>query len=370
MAISYRIKPTINELVRVSLNLHRMQMPREIIIGNGSLDLIGDVCDKLELSERALIVTGKNTLEVAAVKIIKILEDEGFQVACQVLPSRIPTLKDVDFSVEKISKFKPKVVFGVGGGSKIDVAKLSSARQNIPFVSVPTSPSHDGIASPFASIKGLCRPYSAIAQSPIAVVADTSIMMEVPYRFVASGCGDMVAKFTSTRDWKIAHERKHEYYAQYTTSISRMGAQHIVDNAVKIKPSSEEGLRILLEALVSCGIAMGIAGTSKPCSGSEHLFSHALDLIVPSPALHGEQCGVGAIMMAYLHNIDWETIRNTLIEVGAPVTAENLGIESKYILEALAIAPKIRPERYTILSEKSLNQEMARELARETGVIK
>ncbi len=369
MAISYRIKPIIDELVIVGMNLHRMQMPREIIIGNGSLDLVGDVCGKLGLSERALIITGKNTLEVAAVRIIKILEDEGFQVACQVLPSSMPILKDVDISVEKIGKFKPKVVFGVGGGGKIDVAKLSSARHNIPFVSVPTSPSHDGIASPFASIKGLDRPYSAIAQSPIAVIADTGIMIKVPHRFVASGCGDMVAKFTSTRDWKMAHERKHEYYAQYTASISLMGAQHIVDNAVKIKPSSEEGLRILLEALVSCGIAMGIAGTSKPCSGSEHLFSHALDLTASSHALHGEQCGVGTIMMACYHNIDWQIIRNTLIEVGAPVTARELGIEPNYILDALEMAPRIRPERYTILSEKPLNQEMAVELARKTGVI-
>ena len=136
-----------------------------------------------------------------------------------------------------------------------------------------------------------------------------------------------------------------------------------------IKPGSEEGLRVLLEALVSCGVAMGIAGTSKPCSGSEHLFSHALDLITQKPALHGEQCGLGTIMMASLHGIGWEIIRDTLRKVGAPTTAEDMGIDSEHIIEALVKAPKIRPERYTILNEKLLTHESAYELAKKTGVI-
>ncbi|MEM2110869.1 MAG: NAD(P)-dependent glycerol-1-phosphate dehydrogenase [Candidatus Bathyarchaeia archaeon] len=356
-------------MVVLSPNLHWMQMPREIIIGNGSLELVGDVCEKLGFSKSALIITGVNTLNVAGQKIIDILKGEGLQVNRQIVSSNIPTLRDVEISEEKIRELKPQVILGVGGGTKIDIAKLSSARQGIPFISVPTSPSHDGIASPFASIKGLDRPYSVKAQSPIAVIADTEVIIKVPHRFVASGCGDMLAKFTSTRDWKLAHEKRNEYYAQYTASISLMGAQHIVDNADKIRPSSEEGLRILLEALVSCGIAMGIAGTSKPCSGSEHLFSHALDLVSPKPSLHGEQCGLGTIMMASLHGLKWEIIRDTLQKVGAPTTATSLGMKPEYIIEALVKAPKIRPERYTILSEKTLTYDSARELAEKTGVI-
>ncbi|MEM2812472.1 MAG: iron-containing alcohol dehydrogenase, partial [Candidatus Bathyarchaeia archaeon] len=131
----------------------------------------------------------------------------------------------------------------------------------------------------------------------------------------------------------------------------------------------EEGLRVLLESLISCGIAMAIAGSSRPCSGSEHLFSHALDLIAPKPALHGEQCGVGTIMMAYLHGLDWKRIVDYLRRVGAPTTAEEIGIEPKYIVEALVIAPRIRPERYTILHERPLSHEEALALAKETGVI-
>ncbi|MFQ6094836.1 MAG: sn-glycerol-1-phosphate dehydrogenase, partial [Candidatus Bathyarchaeia archaeon] len=250
-----------------------------------------------------------------------------------------------------------------------DLAKLSSARRGIPFIGIPTTASHDGMASPFASIRGLKRPYSVMAQSPIAVIADTSIIIQAPHRFLASGCGDVIAKFISTRDWELAHKRRNEYYAQYASSLALMSARHLAENADIIKPGSEEGLRVVLEALVSCGVAMGIAGTSRPCSGSEHLFSHALDMIAGKPAMHGEQCGLGAIMMAYLHGMDWRRIRNVLERVGAPIRASEIGVEPEYIIRSLVEAREIRPERYTILNEKRLNHKSAEKMARITGVI-
>jgi glycerol-1-phosphate dehydrogenase [NAD(P)+] len=287
-----------------------------------------------------------------------------------VITSKYPTLKDVKNVEEKIVEFKPQVVIGVGGGTKIDIAKLGAARQGIPVISVPTTASHDGITSPFVSIKGSNKPYSIYAQSPIAVIADTSVIIKAPSHQLISGCGDVISKFTSTCDWKLAHERKKEYYAQYAANLALMSANHIVDNVDLLESLSEKGLRILLEALVSSGVAMGIAGSSKPCSGSEHLFSHALDLIMEKKSMHGAQCGLGTIMMASLHGLDWNIIRKTLIKIGAPTTAENLEIDPKYVIEALLKAKELRPERYTILHEKSLNQKTAYELAKKTGVIK
>jgi glycerol-1-phosphate dehydrogenase [NAD(P)+] len=270
---------------------------------------------------------------------------------------------------ERIEKLKPQIVLAVGGGTKIDVAKLSSARKGVSFISIPTSASHDGIASPLCSLKGSNRPFSVLAQAPMAIVADTKIIIRSPHRFTASGCGDILSKLTAVRDWKLAHDTRNDYYGEYAASLSLMSAKLIMKNASKIKPGAEEGLRILLEALISVGVAMSIAGSSRPGSGSEHLFSHALDLIVPHPALHGAQCGVGAIMMACLHNMDWKQIRDTLKEVGAPTTADELGVESTHIIEALVRSCSIRPNRYTILNEQVLDHDSARKLAKSTGVI-
>jgi glycerol-1-phosphate dehydrogenase [NAD(P)+] len=345
-----------------------MQLPREIIVGGGSLNSVGKICNNLGFSN-ILIITGPTTINVAGKRVANKLRDIGFKINCQIVTTNNPTLDDIVNSEKKIKKYKPQAVLGIGGGTKTDIAKLSSARQRIPFISIPTTASHDGMASPFASIKGLERPYSVKAQSPIAVIADTDIIARTPYRFIASGCADVISKLTSTRDWKLAYKRNKEYYANYATNLALMSAQHILENVSMIKPRSEEGVRILLESLVSCGVAMCIGGTSKPCSGSEHLFSHALNILAPDASLHGERCGLGTIMMAALHGMDWEIIRDTLKRIGAPVTAKDIGINAEFIVKALVMAPKIRPERYTILNENPLSYESSFELAKKTGII-
>lgn len=239
----------------------------------------------------------------------------------------------------------------------------------MPFISIPTAASHDGIASTYASIKGAEKPTSIEAQAPIAIIADTRIIVESPYRLTASGCGDVIAKYTAVRDWKLAHRLKNEYYGEYAASLALMGAKLIMQNANLIHRAAEDILRTVLEALINCGVATSIAGSTRPSSGSEHLFSHALDQISPKPALHGEQCGMGTIMMAYLHGADWQHVRQALQMIGSPTTAEQLGIRDEYIIEALTHAHEVRPERYTILGERGLSKEAATKLAKITKVI-
>lgn len=365
--LKLNMEPLIISVIASKMQLHQMQLPREVVVGNETLSLLSEICKKLGFCESTLVVTGPDTQNIAGRMVIDMLSDSGLDVSSFVVNA--PTLWEVNAVEERIKELKPNVVLGVGGGTKIDVAKLSSTRQNLPFISVPTTASHDGIASPVAAVKGLSKPYSVMAQSPMAIVADTDIIIRSDYRFTASGCGDIVSKFTSVRDWELAHNVKNEYYGEYAASLALMSSRLITKNADIIRPGSEEGLRLILEALISCGVAMSIAGSSKPCSGSEHLFSHALDMIEPNGSLHGEQCGVGTIMMAYLYDIDWKGIKETLRKTGAPTTAEELGVESESVIKALVQACTIRPERYTILDTKKLDYNSAKKLATVTGVI-
>jgi glycerol-1-phosphate dehydrogenase [NAD(P)+] len=344
-----------------------MQLPREVIVGNGTIEYAGDISKRLGFTKSALIIAGSKTYDIAGKTVKDLLEIEGIKVDVFLVESA--TVKDLEAVEEKIRALKPQVVFGVGGGTKIDVAKLSSARQEIPFISVPTTASHDGIASPLSSVKGLEKPYSVLAQAPIAIIADTNIIMKAPWRFAVSGCGDVIAKLTAVRDWRLAHKENNEYYGGYAASLALMSAKLVMQNADLIKSKSEEGLRVLIEALISCGVSMSIAGSSRPCSGSEHLFSHALDITASKHAMHGEQCGVGTIMMAYLHRANWKSVKNTLKKLGAPTNAEELGVEKENIVKALEIAASIRPERYTILSKLKWKREEFEKLARITEVI-
>ena len=346
---------------------HRIQLPREVIVGSKILKDTGETCRRLGFSNSILVLNGTKTYRIAAKKVINSLVKSDFHVNQLIVKES--TLKSVEKSQQKIREMKPSLVIGVGGGKVIDTAKLSSAREGIPFVSIPTAASHDGVSSTYASIKGLERPVSIEAQAPIAIIADTNVIVSSPYRLTASGCGDIIAKYTAVRDWRLAHKLKNEYYGEYAASLALMGARLIMQNASLIRKRTEESLRMIIEALINCGVATSIAGSTRPSSGSEHLFGHVLDLIAPKPALHGEQCGVGTIMMAYLHKADWERVRDSLRTIGAPTTAEELGIKDEFIVKALALAHKIRPERYTILAGRGLSPEAAKKLARVTQVI-
>jgi glycerol-1-phosphate dehydrogenase [NAD(P)+] len=344
-----------------------MQLPREVIVGNGVLTRIAEVTQRLGLSGPALIIAGPKSCEVAGKQVRELLQQTGINV--ETLLIKTVTNKDILTVEEQIKKQKPQFLIGVGGGTKIDAAKLSASRQNKPFISVPTTLSHDGIASPLASVKGLDKPYSVMAQAPLAIIADTDIIAQAPWRSVISGCGDAIAKFTAVKDWQLAHKEKHEYYGEYAASLALMSAKLVMQNAKLIQPNNEEGLRVLLEALISCGVAMSIAGSSRPCSGSEHLFSHALDMVNCAHAMHGEQCGVGSVLSAYLHRTNWKRIKSTLKQIGAPTTASELNVKDEELVKALELAATIRPDRYTILQKLNLNREACEKVAKITGVI-
>lgn len=349
------------------LEHHWMQLPREVIVGKNVVERIPEVCRRLGFERSALIVTGVRTYEVAGRLIEDKLKEAGMKTSAFIVNSA--ALHDVEAVEAEINRLKPEVVFGVGGGTKIDVAKLASARRNIPFISVPTTASHDGISSPLSSVKGLQKPFSVKAQAPVAIIADTDIIRKAPFRLVVSGCGDVIAKFTAVRDWRLAHMECGEYYGDYAASLALMSAQLVMENAEMIKEGGEEGLRVLLEALISCGVAMSIAGSSRPCSGSEHLFSHALDILRPNCSMHGERCGVGTIVMAYLHGEDWTRIRDTLKLLGAPTCAGELGVSEEEAVRALFMASSIRPERFTILNKLNLSLDQCEEALRITGII-
>ncbi len=344
-----------------------MQLPREVIVGKDTLGRIPEMVKRLGLSGKALVLSDSKCYEVAGKTVSGYLEEAG--LAVDFLLVKTMNTKDVRAIEDQIKKLKPQVLFGVGGGTIIDAAKVSSGSLSVPFVSVPTTVSHDGIASPLASIKGSDKPYSILAQSPLAIVADTNVLAQEPWRFVISGCGDVIAKFTAVKDWKLAHLLNNEYYGEYAASLALMSAKLVIENGESITPGNDEGLRVLLEALISCGVAMSIAGSSRPCSGSEHLFSHALDMINSNHAMHGEQCGVGSILSAYLHRADWQQIKKTLQQIGAPTTANGLGVEGKDVVRALELAAKIRPERFTILHKLNLNFNSCEKAAQATGVI-
>jgi len=129
---------------------------------------------------------------------------------------------------------------------------------------------------------------------------------------------------------------------------------------------------VLVKSLIGCGVAMGIAGSSRPCSGSEHLFAHAIELRAEEAGLkdivHGELVALGAIIMAYLHGMNWRKLRGVVKSAGLPTRLKDAGIDRDLAIHALTVAHKLRPDRYTILGESGLSREAAERALEDTGL--
>ena len=330
--------------------MKNIELPRKVVVGEGAVEDVADVAEELGLRGTALIVCDENTRKVAG-------EDVARHLAGKLIEYTSTNQIRGDASAAEAV-----YLVAVGGGTVIDATKIASHEMGLLFLSIPTAASHDGIASPRATLNE-GKPVSVHASCPIGVIADTGIISNAPPRLLSSGCADAISNYTAVLDWRLAHEEAGEYYGDYAAALSMLSAEIVMKNAGKIK----EDVSILVEALISSGVAIGIAGSSSPCSGAEHAFSHVLDVICEKPALHGEQCGVGSILTARLHDADWEGIRDALAACGAPTTAKELGIPPDKIIEALTKAHTIR-DRYTILRDGLIEKD-AKNLAEETGVI-
>jgi glycerol-1-phosphate dehydrogenase [NAD(P)+] len=345
----------------VEPSTHLMELPRRILIGDGVLSELGDF---IEVPERAKIVvaSGENVQE-------RVHKRVTASVAHSIRWVNVNSSDMANVNAVARAAAGADCIIGLGGGKSVDVGKLAATRGGLPFFSVPTSASHDGISSPFASIRGTKKHYSMKAKPPVGILADVEVISAAPKRLLAAGCGDLVSKLTAVKDWQLAHDTTGEYYGGYAASLAMMSARLVLDGSKRIGAYDLGAVRELVEGLISAGVAAGIAGSSRPCSGSEHLFSHALEVICPGKGLHGEKCGIGTIMMAKLHGLPWEGVRRALKDVEAPTSASEIAMSDEEVVRALTGAAAIRPDRFTILSKMKLDTAKARRLARETEVI-
>ena len=344
---------------------HTMELPRQIVVGEKNIDHIGEFLKSLSKPKKISIISGKNVKKIIGKTIDDSLKKSKIiGVWHPAVSNHVNALKDTE---KKVRKDKSDLIIGVGGGRSVDVAKLCSFNLKIPFVSIPTSASHDGIASPFVSIRDE-KPHSLVATAPLGVFVDVDIIKRAPRKLIASGCGDLMAKITAIKDWELGRDKTGEYYGKYSAELASMSAQFLIKNSARF---SKKGLHVreIVEALISAGVASCIAGSSRPCSGAEHLFSHDVDKLEPGVGLHGEKCGIGTILISKLQGQDWKKIVKALKDVGAPTTAKEIGLRPEVLAEALSIAQSLRPERYTILKEVDMTYKKAISLAKSTKVL-
>lgn len=255
---------------------------------------------------------------------------------------------------EKLRSRSYDAVVGIGGGKTIDTAKYAASRYGIPMVSVATSLANDGIASPVASLDHDGGKGSYGVHIPIAIVVDLDFVDNGPDRQTQAGIGDAVSNINAVADWELSHQVRGEPIDGLAAALARTGAEALINHPGTI--SDDAFLTTLAEALILGGIAMSICGSSRPASGGCHEISHAIDRLYPGTGSHGEQVGLGALFCTFLRGdeLRFQQLATCLHRHGLPTLPDDLGLTDEQFTEAVAYAPRTRPDRYTILEHLDL----------------
>ncbi|RNL82339.1 iron-containing alcohol dehydrogenase family protein [Halostreptopolyspora alba] len=274
----------------------------------------------------------------------------------------------VDIATELGKKLRSgayEAVAGIGGGKTIDVTKFAASMAGIPMVAVATNLSHDGIASPVSSLEHESGKGSYGVTMPTAVVVDVDYVRAAPQRLVRSGIGDAVSNLSAIADWELAGREQGEPVDGMAVTFARVAAEAIVHRQDSV--DSQSFLTALAEALVLSGMAMSVAGSSRPASGACHEILHAVDQLYPGTSNHGELAGIGALFAYFLRTryqgAEEEPVREIracLLRNGLPLVPGDIGLDDDQFARAVSRAPATRPGRYTVLEHLNLTDDEIR----------
>lgn len=264
----------------------------------------------------------------------------------------------VDAGVDLMTRLREDyfdAVVGIGGGRTLDVAKYAASMVGLPFVAVATTLTHDGLGSPVATLESQGRKASFGVHVPIAVFVDIDEVRDAPGEHTRSGVGDVLSNLSAIADWELARRVRGEPVDGLAVSLARSSAEAMLAAA----PGSDRFLTSLAEALILSGVAMTVAGSSRPCSGACHEISHALDADFGSPGLHGAQVALGARFATWLRGERelFAELDRAMWAHGLPRLPADLGLSRDDFAAAVVQAPMTRPDRFTVLEHLALAPE-------------
>ena len=287
----------------------------EVVVGSGVVNRLPEFVKKY--GKKPFVVADVNTFAAAGEKVCTLLQNAGISYGSFVFKDK--ALEPDERAVgAAFMHFDPTcdVVVGVGSGVVNDICKILSNLTKLPYIIVGTAPSMDGYASATSSMSRDGVKVSLNSRCADVIIGDTDILKTAPDHMLKSGLGDMLAKFVSIAEWRIAHIITGEYYCEEVAQLIRDAVKKCVSNAEGLLRREDAAIEAVFEGLVIGGVAMAYAGVSRPASGVEHYFSHVWDMrgleFGTQVDLHGIQCAMATVKAVELYEKvmsttpDWE----------------------------------------------------------------
>ncbi len=300
------IKKIIDELQNCPCGREHKAFTERVEIGSGLVKEVGRILSEENFPKNILLVADKTTLSVSD-GILESLSKSGFEVKLQIYDemkyARIEQVREIEALSADVDG-----ILSVGTGSLNDICRVAAFYAKKDFCIFATAPSMDGFASDTAPIITGNFKESKFVEQPRIIIADTKILANAPTELKAAGFGDMVAKYIGIFEWRLAHLLIGEYYCESIANMSLEAVGRMVALADKVTAKDEETAGAIMEALVLSGLAMKLAGCSRPASGAEHVISHYWECYKLArgiwPEFHGKKVGVASLILTgIIHNL-------------------------------------------------------------------
>ena len=276
-----------------------------VVVGNGVIEQLPILLKEWKC-KKAFVVADSNTYIAAGEKVCALLGNNGIFYSKYILAQEEPSPDEHTVgSVAMHFDYTCDLIIGVGSGVINDTCKIISNLTGRPYFIVATAPSMDGYASATSSMERDGLKVSLPSKCAEVIIGDVDIMKHAPLKMLQAGLGDMLAKYISICEWRIAHIITGEYYSEEIADMVRKALKRCVENAEGLMKRDEKAIEAVFEGLIICGKAMAYAGVSRPASGVEHYFSHIWDMRAlefgTGAELHGIQCAVGTLLALRLY---------------------------------------------------------------------
>lgn len=301
------------------------------------------------IGQKSIVVSEQFLIDIYKEKIMDISSDFG---NAEVVAIGSASFDEAVAIAKKVCIEDIKVIIGIGGGRVLDTAKYAAHVSKAVYICMPTSLSNDSLASPFSVLETVGSARKTIAcKIPTAIIVDTNMITSAPQSQTLSGIGDTIAKHTALYDWKLSAAETSGNVEDFAYALARMSYDSVYHCDEK-NLKSRVFIRILSRALVMGGLAMEIAGSSRPCSGSEHLFAHAIEEYYPQIRIsHGLAVAMGSIAACIFQGQSPDEMMRFFQTYGLDFSPRSYGITEEMFADMWLKARTVRPGRITILDK-------------------
>ena len=277
----------------------------KVVTGSGVIHQLPGILAELG-AKKPFLLSDRNTWKAAGKQVAAILAAAKIAYSSYSLPEEAPK-PDEQRVGSAVMHFDHScdAVIGIGSGVVNDIGKILAATAKLPYIIVGTAPSMDGYASATSSMTRDGLKISLPSKGADVIIGDTDILCKAPEKLLKAGLGDMLAKYVSICEWRIAKVLVGEYYCPQIAQLIRSAVKLCVDGAQGLLKREPQAVQAVFEGLVIGGVAMNYAGISRPASGGEHYLSHLIDMrsveFGTVEDLHGIQCAIGTLVMLGLY---------------------------------------------------------------------